>query len=72
MYTYFLRGQPRRALLFCWYHLPNITIFPVQYFMLFHVVKLNLNWVINALNQAFGVLELMTSIVQDCEIWLRS
>ena len=50
----FERGQPRLALLFCWYHLPNVLL--LYFTIIFHVilcyvfvfvfVNLNLNLVI--------------------------
>ena len=54
-----LRGQPRLALLFCWYHLPNflqlyITIIfhVILCYVFVHVfVTLNLNLVINSFIQ---------------------
>ena len=55
-YTYyvyvFLQGQPRLALLFCWYHLPNFTIFHVISCYVF--VNFNLNLVINAFIYSFN------------------
>ena len=55
------RGQPRLALLFCWYHLPNVLL--LYFTIIFHVilcyvfvfvfVNLNLNLVINSFIHSF-------------------
>ena len=36
LYYLFLRGQPRLALLFCWYHLPNVLL--LYFTVIFHVI----------------------------------
>ena len=44
LYYLFLRGQPRLALLFCWYHLPNVLL--LYFTIITHVILFILCYVL--------------------------